>query len=317
MIAYEPIYNMKQKVIVIVGPTASGKTSLSIALAKHCKGEVISADSRQIYRGLDIGTGKVTKREMGRIPHHLLDVASPKTTYTAHAFITRARKKIAEITKRGHTPIIVGGTGFYIDALLGNIALPNVKPNKALRKELEKKDIEELFTLLEKKDPERAESIDSKNKVRLVRALEIVDAIGKNPVPQKSALYEVLWIGTHLEKEILKENIKNRLAQRLKIGMVAEAKRLRGEGVSFAKMESLGLEYRYLARLLKKEISRKEFEDQLLIEINKYAKRQRTYFKRNKDIRWIDPKDVKRAKGLVEGFLGERVCGTNEQFGGR
>src|SRR5580693_2616583 len=128
-----------QKVLVIVGPTASGKSALAVALAKKFKGEIISADSRQVYRGLNIGTGKITKREMRGVPHHLLDVVSPKKIFTAHDFVTHARRAISNIAKRGKLPIIAGGTGFYIDALVGRIVLPDVPVDEKLRARLEKK----------------------------------------------------------------------------------------------------------------------------------------------------------------------------------
>ena len=149
----------KQKVVVIVGPTCSGKTALSIHLSKRFKGEVISADSRQVYKGLNIGTGKVTKKEMAGVPHHLLDVVSPKKIYTAHDFVTDGRKVIADILANKKLPIIAGGTGFYIDVLVGAISLPNVPPNPTLRKRLEKKTAPQLFALLKKKDPNLLNSL--------------------------------------------------------------------------------------------------------------------------------------------------------------
>ena len=286
----------KPKVIAIVGPTASGKTSLSIALAKELRKlglrpEIISADSRQVYRGLDIGTGKVTKKEMTGIPHHLLDAVSPKKQFTVDDFTKHAHKVLQHI----ETPIIVGGTGMYVDALLGRMTFPNVPPNKKLRERLEKKPAAELFALLQKKDPARAHTIDKHNKRRLVRALEIAAALGASPAggPQLSnqGPYEVLWLGVKLPEEKLHENIHTRLAARLKQGMVAEAKNLHAQGLSWARMRELGLEYRWLADFLHapvgKKISRQEFEAGLERDIVHYAKRQITWFKRNKDIQWV------------------------------
>jgi len=175
----------KPKVIVILGPTASGKSALAIDLALRFNGEVISADSRQVYRGLDIGSGKITKKEMLGIPHHLIDVADPKKIFTADLFQKLSRKAVADILSRGKLPIICGGTGFYIKAAIDSAQLPDVQPDHALRAKLSKKTPEQLFAMLKKKDPARAKSIDPQNPVRLIRALEIVASIGKVPPTSK------------------------------------------------------------------------------------------------------------------------------------
>lgn len=296
---------MKQKIVVIVGPTCSGKTALSIRLAKSFNGEVISADSRQVYRGLNIGTGKVTKKEIAGVPHHLLDVASPKRVYTAHDFTHDGRKAIDRIVKREKLPIVAGGTGFYIDALVGSISLPNVPPNPVLRKKLEKKTAEQLFKLLERKDSVRALSIDKDNPVRLIRALEIAEALGKNPPSVSEPIYDILWIGIAPKKEILKKKINERLLARMKQGMIREGTSLRKSGLSHKRMEALGLEYRYLSRLLRKTITKKEFLTELEQEINHFTKRQMTYWKRNKKITWFDPKDMKEIEATVKIFLAQ------------
>ncbi|MBI2030782.1 tRNA (adenosine(37)-N6)-dimethylallyltransferase MiaA [Candidatus Kaiserbacteria bacterium] len=298
----------KQKILIIVGPTASGKTALAIELAKKLDGEVISADSRQVYRGLDIGTGKVTKREMEGIPHHLLDVASPKQVFTADDFVTRADRAIADISKRGKLPIIAGGTGFYIDALVGRITLPDVPPNPVLRKKLHPKTIEQLYALLKKKDPARAASMDTpserNNKVRLIRAFEIAEALGQNPPPTvQGQKYDALWIGINPSLKVLEQKISKRLAQRLKIGMIAEAKRLHAGGLSYKRMEALGLEYRSLARFLQAKIDRAEMETELGRDIRRYAKHQLSYWKRNADIKWIKPSQMKTILRHIRGWM--------------
>ena len=163
----------KQKIIVILGPTASGKSGLAVKLAKKIDGEIISADSRQVYKGMDIGTGKIIKKEMFGIPHYLLDIKNPKKQFTVMEFKKLAEKKIAEILKKKKIPIICGGTGFYINSVVDDIDFPEIKPDKKLRKELEKKPTEELFKILKKLNPTRAKNIDSKNKRRLIRAIEI------------------------------------------------------------------------------------------------------------------------------------------------
>lgn len=276
-----------QKIIVIVGPTASGKSDLAVKIAKERNGEIISADSRQVYKGLNIGSGKITKREMRGVPHFLLDVANPKKVFTVADFKRLGQKSINDILSRGKTPVIVGGTGFYIDALVFDMDIPEVPPNKILREKLEKKSLEQLFKELQKLDPERAEEIDSKNKVRLVRAIEIAKAIGKTPKIKKLNKYDAEWIGIDWPDEVLKERIHTRLLKRIKSGMVKEAENLHTNGLSYKRMESLGLEYRYMARFLKKEITREQMISELETKIWQYAKRQRMWFKRNKDVKWI------------------------------
>lgn len=303
---YATMPRMKQKVIVIVGPTASGKTALAVELARAMGGEVISADSRQVYRGLDIGTGKVTKQEMKGVPHHLLDVVPPKRVFSADDFLRHGRKAIASIVKRGAVPIIAGGTGFYIDALLGNIVLPNVPPNAKLRKQLETLSARELFAMLKKKDPHRAEVIDAHNPVRLIRALEIANAIGASPALTTEPLYDVLWIGIDVPKEVLNEKIEKRLHARMKRGMLAEAKKLHAQGLSWKRMEELGLEYRYMARLIQRHITREEFDRDLATDIRRYAKRQRMYWRRNTEINWLAPTELGAAVTLATDFLNTR-----------
>lgn len=292
----------KQKVIVIVGPTASGKSDFAIKLARKFQGEVVSADSRQVYRGMDIGTGKVTKAEQRLVPHHLLDIAEPKRDFSVARFQRLGSKAIRDITRRGKLPIVVGGTGFYIDVLVYDAKLPDVKPNKKLRAELEKQSAEHLFARLKKLDPARASSIDPHNKRRLVRALEIVISTGK-PIPtlEKESPYDILWLGIALPKEIVGRRIAARLAKRFKQGMVAEVRRLHAEGVSFKRLESFGLEYRWVAYYLQDRTTLSEMKHVLERSIIQYAKRQMTWFKRNKDIRWIENEN--QALRLAREFL--------------
>lgn len=164
---------MKKQVLVIVGPTASGKSALAVRLAKRFDGEIISADSRQVYRGLDIGSGKITEKEKGGIPHHLLDIVSPKRVFTVAQYQKLAKRKIAEIIERRKLPIICGGTGFYVQSVIDDLALPKVKPNSRLRKSLNQKTAPELFQILQKLNAKRAVKIDRNNPRRLIRAIEI------------------------------------------------------------------------------------------------------------------------------------------------
>lgn len=277
----------RPKIIVIVGPTASGKSAFAVKLAKKIDGEVISADSRQVYKGLDIGTGKITKRETQSVPHHLLDIASPKKVFTAQDYVDHGRRAIKEILERGKTPIICGGTGFYIDALLGRVPLPNVPPNLKLRAQLAKKGPQQLFLMLKKLDARRAKNIDPHNPVRLVRAIEIAKKLGKVPAMKPKPLpYRVEWIGIKMDEKKLRARISKRLRDRMKGGMLAEAKRLRKGGLSFKRMEELGLEYRYLARYLQGKIDKETMLRELQLQIFDYAKRQMGYWRRNEEIKW-------------------------------
>lgn len=276
-----------KNIIAIVGPTASGKSSLGIYLGKKLGGEVISADSRQVYKGLNIGTGKVTKREMAQVPHHLLDVASPKRRFTVDHFTRKAHRAISLIYQTKKIPIVVGGTGLYVDVLLGRMDYADVPPNEPLRKRLGTKAAGQLFAMLKKKDPRRAGTIEPRHKRRLIRALEIAEALGKNPIPAPKPNYEVLWLGLSPGEATLKKNIHKRLKARMRAGMEAEAKRLHKGGLSYARMDELGLEYRFLAKLLRKELTREEFLQQLETAIWQYSRRQIRWFKRNPDIRKV------------------------------
>jgi tRNA dimethylallyltransferase len=294
----------KQPLIIIVGPTASGKTSLSIKLAKQYTGEVISADSRQVYRGLDIGSGKVTKDEMQGVPHHLLDIADPMTVYNASDFVRDAKTAITDIALRQHLPIIAGGTFFYIDSLLGRLSLPAVPPNDDLRAELESLSNDELYKRLAAIDPIRAESVDQANPRRLVRAIEIATALGHVPPTNTTDVpYRPLTLGITIDKEALHHNIHVRLYERVEAGMVAEVEDLIAGGVSHERLESLGLEYRYVSRYLRGLIDYDTMTLELETKIRQFAKRQYTWLRRDTSIIWIDPQDTEGINRLVTDFL--------------
>jgi len=292
---------MKNKIIVIVGPTASGKTDLSIKIAERFSGEIISADSRQVYKGMDIGTGKVTKKEMQGIPHYLLDIVDPKTRFNVVRYRKLALKAIEKIQKKNKLPILVGGTGFYIQAVIDGIIIPEVRPDWKLRKKLDKKTAEQLFKQLNKLDPKRAKTIDKNNKRRLIRALEIILKT-KKPVPllkQKPIDSDILLLG--IKKENLKELIEKRLSKRLKTGMIAEVKRLKKQGISWKRLQDFGLEYRYIAFFLQGKLTKQEMIEKLQKETEHYAKRQMIWFLRDKRIKWIS--SLKAALKAVEQFL--------------
>lgn len=296
----------KPRIIAIIGQTATGKSDFAVEIAHEVDGEVISADSRQVYRGLDLGTGKITKREMRGIPHYLLDVANPKQQFSVADYARFGNKAIKEILEHKKVPIVCGGTGLYASALIHGIILPEVPPNAKLRAKLAKLSAEKLYVALKKLDPTRAKTIDAQNPVRLIRAIEIATALGKVPKAKKSSKYKTLQIGFMLPREVLKEKISIRLTKRLKAGMLREAKRLHKEGLSWERMEALGLEYRYMARYLKGKITKTEMTEQLASEIFQYAKRQETWFKRDKTIIWIDPRkksDRTKATRAIKVFL--------------
>ncbi len=304
------------KLIVILGQTASGKTDLSIKLALRLRSgqakkmvEIISADSRQVYKGLDIGSGKITKKEMHRIPHHLLDVANPKRKFTVAQYQKLARQAIKKIHKKGSLPFLVGGTGFYIQSVVDGLVIPEVKPNWKLRKQLEKKTTEELFLMLKKLDPARAKTIDPKNPRRLIRALEIIKTT-RQPIPkllQHSAEYEnnILQIGIKKSPAELKKLIHKRLQKRIK-GIIKEVSSLRGHsrgnpGLSWKRLEELGLEYRFVAQYVQGKITHQETLNKIQKETEQFAKRQMTWFKRDPRIHWV--KNQKQAEALLKKFL--------------
>lgn len=278
----------KQKIIIILGPTASGKTGLSIKLAKKIGGEVISADSRQVYRELNIGTEKVTKNEMGSVPHYCIDIASPKRTFTVAQWCKHAEKAIKKIVRNGNIPIIAGGTAFYIDSLVYGTDFPSVKPNTKLRKQLEKKSAEELFEILKKLDYERAKTVEQKNPRRLMRSIEIATELGKVPkLLKQTAKYDVVWIGINPGLDTLMKKIINRLDDTFERGLIKEVKKVRNEiGLSWKRINELGLEYRTVGEYLRKEITKEEMREKIIRELRKYAKRQMTWMKRNKKIKW-------------------------------
>lgn len=298
----------KPKIIVILGQTATGKSDFAVEVAKKINGKIISADSRQVYKGMDLGTGKVTKKEMEGIPHFMLDIVSPKNkTFSVSQFQKMANKKIKEILDKKNIPIVCGGTGYYIDSLINSLPFPEVLPNKKLRKELEAKDTTELFEILKKIDKDRAKNIDTKNRVRLIRAIEIAKELGKVPKLKKiKKEYETIKIGLTFPDKELKGRIYERLIKRIKKGMIKEVEKLHESGVSWKKLESFGLEYRYVSFYLQKKMTKEEMIEKLFSAIWHFAKRQKTWFKRDREIIWINPskkRDIDMAKNKINDFL--------------
>jgi tRNA dimethylallyltransferase len=280
----------KQKIIAVVGPTASGKSALGEHLAKKLGGTVVSADSRQVYKGMHI----ISRAERGA----MVGVANPKRAYSAGAYAKDATAVLTKLAKRKIVPVVVGGAGFYAEALL-RAPLPAVAPNKKLRAVLNKKTPAQLLALLKKLDPASAGRVDPKNKVRLIRAIEIAQKLGSVPARTQESKYEVLWLGLpapqHYEK-VLRRGV----AERLRRGMLAEAARLR-KTLSHKRYRELGFEFDLLAALLDKEITREEFVEAMVRFEQRYAKRQNKWFKRYKDIRPVGSKA--EALRLAKSFL--------------
>ena len=296
----------KEKIIVIIGQTATGKRALAVKLARRFNGEIISADSRQVYKGMDIGTDKITRKEMCRIPHYLLDIADPRRQFSVALYKKMAEEKIREISTRKKIPILVGGTGFYISAITNDFTPPPVPPNTELRKKLSKLSPARLMTMLKKLDPERALTVEVKNPRRIIRAIEIARAIGKVPSIKKISKYKVLFIGLTIPQEMLKTKIKYRFLKNLKNGLLKETSRLRQRGLSWKRLESFGLYYKYATFFLQKKISPTQMMDSAVSGVWQYARRQRTWFKRDQRIKWFnsgDPAGYKKICGAVKQFL--------------
>jgi tRNA dimethylallyltransferase len=291
----------KLKVVVVLGPTSSGKSDLAVEISKKFNGEVVSADSRQVYKKMDIGSGKVTEEEMQGIPHYLLDVVDPKKRFSVSDYKKLAEKAVEQIAEKGKLPVVCGGTAFYIKALMDGVAFPKVSPDWKMRRKLEKKTAEELYEELEKIDPQRAKNIDSKNKVRLIRALEIISKT-KKPVPQakEEPPYNSLYIGIDVDQEELEKRIEKRLDRRIEEGMIEEVRSLKESGVSWKRLEEFGLEYRWIARYLQEKINYEEAREKLFTDIKKFSKRQRTWWRGDERIHWI--KNLKEAEDLLKNF---------------
>ncbi len=304
-----------KKIVVILGPTSSGKSDIAIKLAKKFDGEIISADSRQIFHGMDIGTGKVSgswnrKRQAyisESVPHYMIDIVSPRTDYSVAKFKKQAEKIIENILNRSKLPIICGGTGFWIKAAVDNVNFPEVKPDWKLRKKLEKRSAEKLFAMLKKLDSNRAKNIDAKNKVRLIRAIEICKKLKKVPkipdtryqIPDTEHFF--LQIGIKLSKEELHKNIEKRVTSRFKRGMIEEVKKLHRLGLSWKKIQSFGLAYFWIPLYLQNKLSKKELAENVIRAEKNYAKRQMTWFKRDARIQWL--KNYKEIEKVVLKFM--------------
>ena len=270
---------MKKKILLIAGPTASGKSSRAVEEALGRGGEVISVDSRQVYRGLDIGTEKITKEEMRGVPHHLIDIRDPRETYGAGDFVKDAERLIDEIIERGKLPILAGGTHFYFDALL--YGLPEAPQfDRDLLAELETLSDEALFARVRASDPHRAAELDPKNRRRLIRALEIIAAHCRVPDRSRAeARYDAEWIILNPPPEELRERIDTRLKQALGNGLIEEVERVRGE-VGDTRLKELGLEYRVVGEYLRGERSKESLLPALSAKLWQYARHQKAWLRK-------------------------------------
>lgn len=282
----------KPPLIVVLGPTASGKSGLGISLAQHFSGEIVSADSRQVYRGLDIGSAKVTPVEQALVPHHLLDVADPRATYTVSQFQHDAIDAINAIMQRGHLPLLVGGSPHYIQAVVDHLAIPQVPPQPELRAQLEVRPLTALLTDLQERDPQSYAVIDRNNPRRVIRALEVCITTGQPFSQQRGVadpLYTCLEIGIAWPRAVLYQRIDQRVDERMQQGMLQEVQNLLAQGVSYERLEALGLEYRFIARLLRGEFaSEAQMLERLKYAIHDFTRRQLSWFRRDTRITWLE-----------------------------
>lgn len=294
------------RIVAVVGTNASGKSSLGVRLAQRFGGEIVSADSRQVFRGLDLGSGKISREEMRGVPHHLLDVCEPNDFFSMADFQALAYRAIDDILARGRVPFLVGGTGLYVASVTEGYQLSDRVPNLAYREELETKTTPELYEMLVAAVPDV--EIDRNNRNRVMRALEKLES-GDTQPPSREAKYRVLKLGVSWDRETLKKRIDERLERRMNAGMVDEVRSLIANGASHEFLMKLGLEYRFLTRYLDGEFaSEQEMTEELSAAIKKFAKRQMTWFRRDPEIHWLDMTDdaYSEACAQIEAFLSKK-----------
>ena len=285
----------KSKIIAVVGPTASGKTAFAVNLAHQINGEIVSADSRLVYKGFDIGTAKPTLKEREGVPHYMIDIAEPETDYSAGLYLKDAEKIIKDILSRGKVPIVAGGTGLYLNILLMNYDLPKVEPDYDLREKLKKTD--NLYEILSSLDPQTALEIDPNDRKKLIRAIEIVKLTGK-PLSKsrgrKEPEYDVEWLGLNYPREELYDRINRRVDLMIENGLVEETEKLLEEhGRINNILYTIG--YQEMVSYLDGILTLDEAVDKLKQNTRRYAKRQLTWFRRNPDIKWnVYPEKLKK-----------------------
>lgn len=295
-----------QRMLVVLGPTASGKTRLGVFLARALNGEIISADSRQVYRGLDLGSGKdLTEYSTGGDPvlYHLIDIVNLDEEFHAFAFQQRCFDAAEAIWKRGRLPVITGGTGLYLDAVLRGYRMVEAPENPVLREELNRLDMAALEARLREVQPHLHNKTDLEDRVRMIRAIEIAEYTREHPAPPLPA-FDAFIIGTRWPRAELRQRIAQRLHERIQAGMIDEVGGLLARGVSWERLDSLGLEYRYITQFLRGRLpSVRTLEEQLAMAIGQFAKRQETWFRRMERlgvvIHWVDRADPKQALELM------------------
>jgi tRNA dimethylallyltransferase len=303
----------KAALVVILGPTASGKSALGIALAQRFNGEIISADSRQVYRGMDIGTAKVTPAERVLIPHHLLDIADAQDIYTVSQFQHDATAAINAILARGRQPFLVGGSAHYIQAVVDNLDIPHVPPQPELRMELEARSLTDLLAQLEELDPQSAITIDRNNPRRVQRALEVCLVTGKPFSEQRGMshpLYNNLLLGIQWPRDVLYRRIDMRIDERMSQGLVWEVEGLLTGGLGHERLEAMGLEYRFVSRWLRREFADEtEMVQRLKYATHDFVRRQLSWFRKDQRIQWIDGGDTmeQEAETKVSTFMHKTV----------
>ena len=302
----------KPKIIALLGPTASGKTGLGVRLAYKLNGEIVSADSRQVYRGMDIGTGKDLpdyKYKGKDIPYHLIDVVSPRSNFNLARYQRLALRAIDDILKRGKLPIIVGGTGLYMQAIIDNYKLSDFKSNREFRVRLEKLGAKKLYERLTKVNADFASRInnsDKNNARRLSRYIELIEK-GEHLLEKKDkSPYDFLVLGMKIDDKTMRERIVSRLDKRIdEEGMTSEVETLRNNGTSFKRLISFGLEYKFVSYFLQGKIDQEEMREKLSTAIYRFAKKQKTWFKRfekqGQKINWIE--NYQEAQSLANEFL--------------
>ncbi len=304
----------KLKILVVLGPTASGKTALAVSLARRFKGEIVSADSRQVYKGMDIGSGKDLQeygRGANKIPYHLIDVVSPEEDFNVAKYQKLAKEAIEDIAGRNKLPILTGGTGLYLQSIIDGFRLFPKQPDLDKRRELEAKSVSELYHLLEKIKPDFAIKLnnsDRNNPRRLIRYLEIISGGGSLEKPKVDKRMDFLILGLRQDDNLMRERILKRIIIRLeKQNMIDEVSRLLDEGISSRKLISFGLEYRFITWYLEDKLSYDEMIEKLLLASYRFAKRQKTWFKRlekqGKKINWLEGDVKKEAEKLVNAWL--------------
>ena len=312
--------NKKPKLIVILGPTASGKTELAIKLARKFNGEIVNADSRQIYKKMDIGTGKIENRNWildirklkisniqypisNNIPIHLIDIVNPDEDFSVAEYKKLAINKIKEIQKRNKTPFLVGGTGLYISSVVDNLEIPKAPPNNKIRERLNKLNAKKLFEKLKKVDPKSAKIIGKNNKRKLIRSLEVYE-ITRRPFSAQQIkgqpLFNVLQIGIKIDREKLYKKIDQRVNEMIKIGLIEETKKL-AEKYSFSLPAMSGIGYQEIGLYLKNKITLDETVQKIKFRTHQYARRQMTWFRRDKRIRWVG--NYRETERVIENFL--------------